>query len=126
VIREARRVRPEIKVKYHSDGQLTDLLPELIEIGVEIVNPVQPECMDLAEIKRRFGEELVLWGCMPVQSLYAHGSAEDVRRHLVFLMDEIAVGGGMVVNFINFLWTDRSRQNLRTFYEVFYELGRYG
>ena len=125
VICEARRVRPEIKVKYHSDGQLTDLLPELIEIGVDIVNPVQPECMDLAEIKRRFGKELVLWGCMPVQSLFAHGSADDVRRYLAFLMREIAVEGGMVVNFINYLVTDRSLATLRTFFEVFYEVGRY-
>jgi uroporphyrinogen decarboxylase len=125
VIGEARRVKPEILVKYHSDGQLTDLLPELIDVGVNIINPVQPECMDLVEIKRTYGDQLVLWGCMPVQSLYAHGSAEDVRRHLEFLMQEIAVGGGMVANFINFLWTDRSRENLRTFFEVFYELGRY-
>jgi uroporphyrinogen decarboxylase len=125
VIAAARRVQPDIPVKYHSDGQLTDLLPDLMDIGVNIINPVQTECMDLAEIKRTFGQELVLWGCMPVQSVFAHGTADDVRRHLTFLMDEIAVDGGMVVKFTNWLSTKRSLANLRTFFECFYEMGKY-
>lgn len=125
VIAEARRVQPNLPVKYHSDGQLTGLLPDLIDIGVNIINPVQPECMDLAEIKRTFGQELVLWGCMPVQSVFAHGSADDVRRHLEFLMAEIAVDGGLVYKFTNWLSTERSLNNMRVFFETFYELGRY-
>jgi uroporphyrinogen decarboxylase len=126
VIAQARRVHPGLPVKYHSDGQLTDLLPDLIDIGVNIINPVQPECMDLATIKHTFGKQLVLWGCMPVQSVFPHGSASDVRRHLEFLMEKIAVDGGLVCKFTNFLFTDRSLENLRTFLKVFYELGRYG
>jgi uroporphyrinogen decarboxylase len=125
VIAEARRIRPGLPVKYHSDGQLTDLLPDLVDIGVNIINPVQPECMDLAEIKRTFGQELVLWGCMPVQSVFQQGSASDVRRHLVFLMDEIAVDGGLVVKFTNWLSTEQSLANMRVFFETFYEMGRY-
>jgi uroporphyrinogen decarboxylase len=125
VIAQARHIRPSIPVKYHSDGQLTDLLPDLIDIGVNIINPVQPECMDLLEIKHTFGKELVLWGCMPVQSVFAHGSADDVQSYLEFLMDEIAVNGGLVVKFTNWLSTDRSLANLRIFFETFYELGRY-
>ncbi len=126
VIAQARRVQPNIPVKYHSDGQLTDLLPDLIEIGVNIINPVQPECMDLAHIKRTFGKQLVLWGCMPVQSVFPHGSATDVRRHLEFLMAKVAVDGGLVIKFTNFLFTDRTLENLRVFFECFYELGKYG
>jgi uroporphyrinogen decarboxylase len=125
VIAEARRVHPGMLVKYHSDGQLTDLLPDLVDVGVDIINPVQPECMDLVRIKREFGGQLVLWGCMPVQSLFAHGAPEDVRKHLAFLMQEIAVGGGMVINLINFLLTDRSLRNLRVFLELFFDAGRY-
>ena len=64
-------------------------------------------------------------GCMPVQSVFAHGSADDVRRHLEFLIDEIAVDGGLVVKFTNWLSTERSLANLRVFYETFYELGKY-
>jgi uroporphyrinogen decarboxylase len=125
VIAAARRIQPHIPVKYHSDGQLTDLLPDLIDIGVNIINPVQPECMDLEEIKRTFGQELVLWGCMPVQSIFAHGSADDVRRHMDLLMEKIALDGGMVLKFTNWLSTERSLANLQTFFWCFYKLGKY-
>ena len=125
VIREARAILPDLPVKYHSDGRLTDLLPDLMDIGVTIVNPVQPECMDLRETKRRFGKDLTLWGCMPVQGVFQHGGPEDIRRHIAFLMEEIAVGGGLVVNFINFLLTERSLENMETFFRRFYEMGRY-
>src|ERR1051325_9724017 len=55
IIAAARAVNPDIQVLYQSDRNLTDLLPDLIEIGVTAINPVQPECMDVAEIKRRYG-----------------------------------------------------------------------
>jgi uroporphyrinogen decarboxylase len=125
VINAARRVNPHTPVKYHSDGKLTALLPDLVDIGVNIINPVQPECMDLAQIKHAFGDQLVLWGCMPVQSVFAHGSRVDVQRHIAFLMERIAVNGGLVLKFTNFLMTDRSLANMRVFLELFYEMGVY-
>lgn len=125
VIAAARSVEPDLPVKYHSDGTLTALLPHLIEIGVTIINPVQPECMDLAEIKKEFGNDLTLWGCMPVQSLFAHGTRDDVKRHVEFLMRDIAADGGLVPKFTNFLMTERSFENLWAFLEMFYEMGRY-
>ena len=126
IIAEARRVSPDIQVKYHSDGNLTALLPDLIEIGVTIINPVQPECMGLAEVKREFGDALTLWGCMPGQSLFAHGSRDDVLRHLHFLMEHIAGNGGLVLKFTNFLITEQSLANLGVFLEAFWKMGRYG
>jgi uroporphyrinogen decarboxylase len=125
VIRSARTVNPSIRVKYHSDGALLPLLPDLIDIGVDIINPVQPECMDLPAIKKVYGGKLVLWGCMPVQSLFANGSRNDVAAHVDFLMEKIAPHGGMVIKFTNFLFTERSRENLAVFFEMFYEKGRY-
>ena len=125
IIAEARRVRPDIPVKYHSDGNLMALLPDLVEIGVTIINPVQPECINLAEVKRAFGKDLTLWGCMPVQSIFPHGSREDIQRHLEFLMTHIAVDGGLVLKFTNFLITERSLENLRVFFEVFCDIGRH-
>jgi uroporphyrinogen decarboxylase len=125
VISEARAIRTGIPVKYHSDGNLTPLLPDLIDIGVTIINPAQPECMDLREVKREFGRDLTLWGCMPVQSTFQHGSAEGIERHVDFLMEHIAPDGGFVASFINFLATERSTENLVTFLQMFYEKGRY-
>jgi len=125
VIAAARSVNPDIHVKYHSDGNVTSLLPHFIQIGINIINPVQPECMDLAEIKREYGHDLTLWGCTPVQSLFANGSRAEIIDFLQFLMDDVAVDGGLVVKFTNFLATSKSMENLKVFFEVFYDLGRY-
>ena len=78
-IEAARRVSPDIHVLYHSDGNLTPLLSDLVEIGVTAVNPAQPECMDLAEVKREFGRDLTFWGCMPVQSIFEYGDGDGHR-----------------------------------------------
>ena len=123
-ITAARAVNPAVPVLYHSDGNLTPLLPDLIGIGVTAINPVQAECMDLRQVKREFGRDLTLWGCMPVQSIYAHGTAEDVRAHLRFLMQGIAPGGGFVAQFYNMLHTPRVTENVRAFFTAFQKLGR--
>ncbi len=119
VVAAAREVRPDLPVEYHSDGRLTELLPDLIEIGVTAINPVQPECMDLAETKRQFGDKLTLWGCTPVQSVYAHGSEEDVRRHTRFLVEEAAREHGLIIQFMNIVLTPRVLRNLQAFFEEF-------
>jgi len=119
VIAAAREVTPNLPVAYHSDGRLTALLPDLIEIGVTAINPVQPECMDLLEIKREFGAHLTLWGCTPVQSLYAHGTRDDVRAHTRFLFEEVARHFGLIVQFMNIILTPVVLANLRAFFEAF-------
>ncbi|MBT7164800.1 MAG: hypothetical protein HN904_18615 [Victivallales bacterium] len=123
-IAAARAVNPAIAVLYHSDGNLTPLLPDLVSIGVTAINPVQAECMDLREVKREFGRDLTLWGCMPVQSIYARGTAVDVLAHVRFLMEEIAPGGGFVAQFYNMLHTPRIRENVQTFFAAFHRMHR--
>ena len=122
VIAAARQANPAVDVLYHSDGDLTRLLPDLIDIGVTAVNPVQAECMDLRRVKREFGRHLTLWGCMPVQSTYAHGAAADVQKHLRLLMQDIAPGGGLVAQFYNMLQTPRVVANVRCFLAAFHDL----
>jgi len=100
-------------VLYHSDGNLTDLLPDLIEVGVTAINPVQAECMDLVQVKREFGRHLTLWGCCSVQRVYASGSRQDVLDELRLIREQIAPGGGLVLQFTNILLTPASLGNLR-------------
>ena len=126
VIAIARRAKPNIHVLYHSDGNLTALLPDLIEIGVTAINPVQPECMDPAEIKRHFGRDLALWGCTAVQSVYATGTRGDVLDEIRTRMRTVAPGGGYLVQFMNIILTDRVLQNLRHFFEAFHAMTAYG
>jgi uroporphyrinogen decarboxylase len=119
VVAAARAVNPETPVLYHSDGTLTALLPDLIEAGVTAINPVQAECMPLAQVKAAFGDRLVLWGCCSTQSVYAHGTEEDVAAELQSLMRDVAPGGGLVVQFYNMLVTDRVLRNLEHFFRTF-------
>ncbi len=119
VVHAALEVAPDLAVAYHSDGALTALLPDLIEIGVTAINPVQPECMDLATIRRDFGDQLALWGCTPVQSTYAHGTADEVRAHTHLLFEQIAPGHGLIVQFMNIVLTPHVLTNLGAFFEEF-------
>jgi len=66
-------------VCYHSDGKFAPVIPDLIEIGVDILNPIQPEAMDLAELKKQFGDRLCFWGGIGVQTTMPFGTPDDVR-----------------------------------------------
>jgi uroporphyrinogen decarboxylase len=66
----------------HSCGRLTRILPDLIEIGLQVYHPLQPEAMDVAAAKRDFGEEITFWGGLGTQSTLPLGSPDDVRREV--------------------------------------------
>jgi uroporphyrinogen decarboxylase len=117
VVAAAREIAPDLPVLYHSDGSLTELLPDLLDLGVTAINPVQPECMDALAVQQHFGDRLALWGCTPVQSLFAHGSAEEVRGWTRFLTGEVAAAQGVIVQFINIVLTPTVLCNLGVFFE---------
>ena len=64
MIAAAREERSEIPVFYHSDGNVWEIIEDLIEVGVTILNPVQPECMDPFALKQQYGDRLTLWGTL--------------------------------------------------------------
>lgn len=82
IIRAARSAAPELLVFYHSDGDFSLILPDLVDIGVDVINPIQPDCMDAVAIKRAFGERLALWGTVGTAALWGHGSPEDIRAEV--------------------------------------------
>ncbi len=89
----------EMKVLLHSDGALMPLIPSLIEMGVDILNPVQTSAkgMDAAELKQRFGDQLVFWGgSLDCQQTLPFGTPEDVAREVEEHMRAFSPGGGYV------------------------------
>jgi uroporphyrinogen decarboxylase len=80
IIAAARAVRSDIAVSYHSDGYCWPIIPDLIEAGVTVLNPVQPECLDLKAVKREFGRDLVFLGGIGTQTTMPFTSAADVYR----------------------------------------------
>jgi len=80
VIATARAIKPDLVVAYHSCGYVIPFIPDLIEVGVDVLNPVQPECMDFAAVHAEFGERLSFWGTLGTQTTLPFGSPEEVRQ----------------------------------------------
>ena len=89
VIAAARAVRPDLPVCYHSDGNCWSVIPDLIEAGVTVLNPVQPECLDIAKVKREFGDRLVFWGGVGTQTTMPFASADEVYRSVQRTIDTL-------------------------------------
>lgn len=96
VIESARQTNSNVLCFYHSDGDATAIVPDLIEIGVDILNPVQPECMDLQALSRKYGSRLSFWGTLGTQSTLPFGSVDDVRRDIQ-MRCELAKNGGLLI-----------------------------
>lgn len=79
IIAAARAVHPAIRVLYHSDGWFEPIVEDLIEIGVDGINPLQPEYMDATSLRRRFGPGLVLWGTVGRQTTFSLGSPGEIE-----------------------------------------------
>ena len=97
VIRAAREVSPELLVFYHSDGDFTRLVPDLIEIGVDAINPVQPDCMDAVALKRDFGERLALWGTVGTAQQWDCGTPDEIREEVGERIATLGKGGGLLM-----------------------------
>lgn len=86
------------KVRYHSCGSVYRIIPELIEIGVDILNPVQAlaKNMNPFQLKKEFGSQLTFDGGVDIQRLLPCGNVEEVRAEVGKLVEEIGAGGGYI------------------------------
>jgi uroporphyrinogen decarboxylase len=86
------------KVLFHTDGAARDLVPHLIEAGIDILNPIQHICpgMDRAMLKRDFGDAVVFHGGVENQHVLPFGTIEDVRREVGICLKTLGAGGGYI------------------------------
>jgi uroporphyrinogen decarboxylase len=73
-----RQTDRHVYVRYHSDGDVRPIIGDLIEIGIDILNPMQPECMPVGEVAAAYGDRLALWGMIGTQTTMPFGSTDDV------------------------------------------------
>lgn len=106
------------RVFYHSDGNVEAFIPDLVEIGVEILNPVQPECMDPAAIKRRYGGRLSFWGTVSVQRTMPLGTPDDVRAEVRARVRDVGRGGGLILAPAHVLGPETPWENIVAFFEA--------
>lgn len=111
----ARAIKPDIQIWYHSDGNIFPIIPELIEIGVTMLNPVQPECMDPAEVKRCFGDKIVIDGTLGTQTTMPFGTADDVRRVVRERIETLGADGALILSPTHVLEPEVPVENIEAF-----------
>ena len=111
---------------FHSDGQVYDLLPDFIEIGIDILNPVQITSKSLDDIKREFGSELSFWGggC-DTQRVLPFGTPEAVKSDVKQRIEHLSPGGGFIFCTVHNIQADVPPENIMAMYETLKKYGRY-
>ncbi|MHC4865556.1 MAG: uroporphyrinogen decarboxylase family protein [Planctomycetota bacterium] len=104
-------INPDVKVAYHSDGYIYPIIPDLIEIGLDVLNPVQPACMDPAKLKEDFGDKLCFWGSIDEQHTLPFGTPDDVRREIEQRLATIGKGGGLIIGPTHHVQLDTPLEN---------------
>ncbi len=110
-ISELKAINPEVKVAYHSDGRIFEIIPDLIEIGLDVLNPVQPASMDPAEVKKLHGDRLCFWGTIDEQHTLPFGTADDVRQEVLERLKTIGRGGGLIIGPTHHVQLDTPMEN---------------
>jgi uroporphyrinogen decarboxylase len=113
------------KVIKHSDGNLTPLIPYLIEAGVDGIHPIQPQCMDIAETKAEFGDRVCVLGNIDCAFLLVFGSEEEVRQGVKDTIAKAAPGGGYIISSSNSIHPGVKPENYIAMVKAAREFGNY-
>lgn len=124
-IKAAKDVNPDIIAYYHSDGNVESIIEDLIEIGVDVLNPVQPECMDPIKIKAKYGDRLSFWGTIGTQTTMPFGTVEDVKKDVKNMIETVGKGGGLVIAPSHIIEPEVPLENIIAFFEAVNEYGDY-
>jgi uroporphyrinogen decarboxylase len=118
MIRDIKRANPETYVFFHSDGELKAMIPSLIESGLDILNPIESNCMDPAELKREFGDRLVFHGAISVQKTIPNGAIRDVKDEVYTRIRTVGYNGGYIVSNENSFPFNAPLENVLAMYEA--------
>ena len=102
---------PQIKVAYHSDGNIYPIIPDLIEIGLDVLNPIQPASMDPAQLKREFGDRLCFWGSIDEQHTLPFGTPAAVRNEVRERLRTLGKNGGLIIGPTHHVQLDTPLEN---------------
>lgn len=97
LIAALRAINPHIKVAYHTDGLVYPIIPDLIEIGVDVLNPIQPAAMDPVRLKAEYGQNLCFWGSLDIQQTLPWGTPEQVKAEVITRLQTLGREGGLVI-----------------------------
>ena len=125
IIKSAREIKPDVLFFYHSDGYIEPIIPDFIEIGINILNPVQPECMDPAKLKKKYGEKLAFWVTIGIQYTLPFGTPEEVEREVKERIKTVGKGGGLYLSPAHVIAPEVPHENIFAFVKAVKKYGRY-
>jgi uroporphyrinogen decarboxylase len=114
---ELKATNPDVLICYHSDGAVAPILDDLVQIGMDVFNPVQPNVPghDPRTLKARLGDRLSFWGAIDQQHLLPHGSAAEIERDVAEKIAALGPGGGYLCSPAHIIQADTSMQNVEAF-----------
>ncbi|MBI4167227.1 MAG: hypothetical protein HY508_15990 [Acidobacteria bacterium] len=125
VFAEWRAINPQVKIAFHSDGEIYAIIPDLIEIGLDILNPVQPKCMDPVRLKKKYGKHLTFWGTIDIQEVLPFGTPQQVADEVRLRLRTLGEGGGLIISPAHNIQPEVPIENVLAFYETAMTAGRY-
>jgi uroporphyrinogen decarboxylase len=121
------KAKTKAKIVYHCCGSAYSLIPDLVDTGIDALNPVQVTArdMDPTVLKREFGDRLTFWGGIATQTVLSQGTTEEVREEVRRRIEEMAPGGGYVLASVHNIQDDVPPENVVAMLEAAREFGRY-
>lgn len=121
---EYRKVNPNIKLAWHSCGAIKPLIPDFIELGLNILNPIQPMATDMEpqQLKDEFGKDLIFFGGICVQDLLPNGTPEAVREEVIRRAEILGKDGGYIIAPAHNIQEDTSVENILALFEAVKQL----
>lgn len=128
MFQEFRKANDELFIKLHSCGDYSPIIPDEIELGVDLSGLMQPTGgnKDQVGIKKKYGNDIAFIGGFDVQNLLPRGQVEDIRNGVLAVMKNLAVGGGYIFSPSHYILADVPIQNIYTMLEAQRDFGVYG
>lgn len=117
--------KADVKLFYHTCGDCLEFVPDLIEAGIDILNPIQVSSLDPQQLKKEFGKDLVFWGGIDTHEVLPFGNTEDVEEEVKKRIDQLAPGGGFVLNSVHNIQADVPPENVVAMFKTALEYGKY-
>lgn len=126
ILPRVRKVAEKIRIPwiYHSDGNFLPVIDDLLSLGMNGLHPIEPDAMEIAEVKRQYGDRVCICGNINVNTL-AVGTPDDVREEVKQRLREVAPGGGYIMSSGNSLTSYCTIENIRAMVETLREFGGY-
>ena len=125
LIDEIKRTNNNVKVAFHSDGYITPIINDLIEVGVDILNPIQPKCMNPSDIKERFGKDLCFMGTIDEQETLPFGTINDLEKEILERITKVGYNGGLILGPTHNIQNDTSIEKVEYFFNYAKKIGKY-